>query len=169
MSQPLLGAGEVEGSSDVTALSSSLSMESVCPNSSDLKERNYMGLSDCSSVDSSKGSDVDGSKSRLNLMATELRLGLPGSQSPERDSELRLISTQLDEKPLFPLHPVKDSLQKTIVSGNKRGFSDTMDDFSEVNAMFFANLERIGYIYFSLRLHLFYVFNLPICDAGQIC
>nr|XP_011464769.1 PREDICTED: auxin-responsive protein IAA8-like isoform X2 [Fragaria vesca subsp. vesca] len=106
-------------------------MDSVCPNSSDLKERNYMGLSDCSSVDSSKGSDVDGSKSRLNLMATELRLGLPGSQSPERNSELRLISTQPDEKPLFPLHPVKDSLQKTIVSGNKRGFSDAMDEFSE--------------------------------------
>ncbi|KAK9930082.1 hypothetical protein M0R45_027139 [Rubus argutus] len=131
MSPPLIGVGEEEGQSDVTALSSSVSMESVCHNSLDLKERNYMGLSDCSSVDSSKVSNVDGSKSSLNLKATELRLGLPGSQSPERDSKLRLISTQLDEKPLFPLHPLKDSLQKTVVSGNKRGFSDTMDEFSE--------------------------------------
>lgn len=137
MSPPLLGVGEEEeGHSDVTLLSSSVSMESVCHNSSELKERNYMGLSDCSSVDSSKVSTVSGgSKSSLNLKATDLRLGLPGSQSPERDSELRLISTQLDEKPLFPLHPIKDgnysSLQKTVVSGNKRGFSDAMDGFSE--------------------------------------
>lgn len=58
-----------------------------------------MGLSpDCSSVDSSGGDN------NLNLKATELRLGLPGSHSPER------------EKQLFPLIPV--------VSGNKRGFSD---------------------------------------------
>ncbi|BBG95926.1 indole-3-acetic acid inducible 9 [Prunus dulcis] len=127
---------EEEGHSDVTLLSSSVSMESVCHNSSELKERNYMGLSDCSSVDSSKVSTVSGgSKNSLNLKATDLRLGLPGSQSPERDSELRLISTQLDEKPLFPLHPIKDgnysSLQKTVVSGNKRGFSDAMDGFLE--------------------------------------
>ncbi|KAM1777739.1 hypothetical protein ACFX11_044357 [Malus domestica] len=136
MSPPLLGVDEEEGQSDVTLLASSGSMESVCQNSLELKERNYMGLSDCSSVDSSKVSAVsDGSKSSLHLKATELRLGLPGSQSPERDSEARVISTQLDEKPLFPLHPLKDghysSLQKTVVSGNKRGFSDAMDEFSE--------------------------------------
>ncbi|KAM1775050.1 hypothetical protein ACFX12_044342 [Malus domestica] len=110
MSPPLLGVDEEEGQSDVTLLASSGSMESVCQNSLELKERNYMGLSDCSSVDSSKVSAVsDGSKSSLHLKATELRLGLPGSQSPERDSEAR----------------------KTVVSGNKRGFSDAMDEFSE--------------------------------------
>ncbi|XP_068304297.1 auxin-responsive protein IAA9-like [Pyrus communis] len=136
MSPPLLGVGEEEGQSDVTFVSSSGSMESVCQNSLELKERNYMGLSDCSSVGSSKVSTAsDGSKSSLNLKATELRLGLPGSQSPERDSDLRVITTQLDEKPLFLLHPLKDghysSSQKIVVSGNKRGFSDAMDEFSE--------------------------------------
>lgn len=158
MSPPLIGVGEEEGQSDVTALSSSVSMESVCHNSLDLKERNYMGLSDCSSVDSSKVSNVDGSKSSLNLKATELRLGLPGSQSPERDSKLRLISTQLDEKPLFPLHPLKDSLQKTVVSGNKRGFSDTMDEFSEVNTI----------ALFKLAKNWLYLFTFSICFTATL-
>ncbi|XP_027340166.1 auxin-responsive protein IAA27-like [Abrus precatorius] len=40
----------------------------------------------------------------LNLKATELRLGLPGCESPERDDVL-----------------------KTVVSGAKRGFSDAID------------------------------------------
>ncbi|XP_059634317.1 auxin-responsive protein IAA9-like isoform X2 [Cornus florida] len=75
-------------------------------------------------------------KSCLNLKATELRLGLPGSQSPERDPEIcRLSSAKLDEKPLFPLNPSKDNNnslpQKMVISGNKRGFSDAMDVFSE--------------------------------------
>ncbi|KAL3504991.1 hypothetical protein ACH5RR_034832 [Cinchona calisaya] len=139
MSPPLLGVGEEEeGQSNVTLLASSDSLESVRQNGSVFKERNYMGLSDCSSVDSSTMSNIsegnDGSC--LNLKATELRLGLPGSQSPERDSELCLMSAaKLDEKPLFPFHPLKDgncsSSQRAITSGNKRGFSDAMDGFSE--------------------------------------
>lgn len=138
MSPPLLGVGEEERCpGNVSLLDSQSSMDSVCLNSSELKERNYMGLSDCSSVDSSVVTNVSGeSKSSLNLKATELRLGLPGSQSPERDSELCLLnSAKLDEKPLFPLHPTNDShyhSQKNVVSGNKRGFSDAMDGFSEV-------------------------------------
>ncbi|XP_062163543.1 auxin-responsive protein IAA9-like isoform X2 [Alnus glutinosa] len=138
MSPPLLGVGEEEGQSNVALLASSASADSLCRNSSELKERNYMGLSDCSSVDSSVVStESDESKrSTLNLKATELRLGLPGSQSPGRDPELCLLSsTQLDEKPLFPLHPLNDghysSSQKTVGSGSKRGFSDAMDGFSE--------------------------------------
>ncbi|XP_021613169.1 auxin-responsive protein IAA9 isoform X2 [Manihot esculenta] len=137
MSPPLVGVVEEEGQSNVTVLASSTSAESVCQNSSELKERNYMGLSDCSSVDSSVvPSASDERKNRLNLKATELRLGLPGSQSPERNSELCLLSsTQLDEKPFFPLHPSNDghcsSAQKNVVLGNKRGFSDAMDGFSE--------------------------------------
>ncbi|KAK2374012.1 auxin-responsive protein IAA9 [Trifolium repens] len=98
----------------------------------DLKERNYLGLSDCSSVDSCDStlpSLCDEKKVNLNLKATELRLGLPGSQSPERD--LDFYSTKLDEKPLFPLLPAKDGIQKTVVSGNKRGFADTVDGFSQ--------------------------------------
>ncbi|KAK9270680.1 hypothetical protein L1049_026262 [Liquidambar formosana] len=146
MSPPLLGVGEEEeGQSNVTILASSASMDSVGQNSSELKERNYMGLSDCSSVDSSAISGVSNeSKSRMNLKATELRLGLPGSRSPERDPECCLLSTaELNEKPLFPLHPSADGIfsssQKNIVSRNKRGFSDAMDGFSE--GKFLANSE----------------------------
>ncbi|KAL3640379.1 Auxin-responsive protein iaa8 [Castilleja foliolosa] len=98
-----------------------------------LKERNYLGLSDCSSVDSSAPEEP---KRNLNLKATELRLGLPGSQSPERDLDFTL-SGKLDEKELFPLIP-----SKVVVSGNKRGFSDTVDEFSEsksTNWMFNAS------------------------------
>ncbi|XP_057448612.1 auxin-responsive protein IAA8-like [Lotus japonicus] len=112
----------------------------------ELKERNYLGLSDCSSVDSCAStvpSLCDEKKGNLNLKATELRLGLPGSQSPERDPELFSLSsaaTKLDEKPLFPLLPTKDGIsstsQKAVVSGNKRGFADTMDGFSQgINVM----------------------------------
>ncbi|KAF7830054.1 auxin-responsive protein IAA9 [Senna tora] len=114
--------------------------------SSELKERNYMGLSESSSsVDSSVvlSSFSDESKSNLNLKATELRLGLPGSQSPERNSDLCLRSSaQFNEKPLFPLRPLTDdhhSSTKTAVLGSKRGFSDAMNGFSE--AKFLANSE----------------------------
>lgn len=135
MSPPGLSIGEEEGKSNVTLLVSSTTMESVCLKSIELKERNYMGLSDCSSVDSSVPTFSEESKSNLNLKATELRLGLPGSQSPERDSDLCLrSSTQFDEKPLFPLRPLTDdhhSSSKNAVLGNKRGFSDAMNGFSE--------------------------------------
>lgn len=137
MSPPLLGIGEEECKSNVTLLVSSTTMDSARLNASELKERNYMGLSDSSSVDSSVLSFSDESKSNLNLKATELRLGLPGSQSPERNSDLSLrSSTQFNEKPLFPLRPLTDdhhSSTKTAVLGSKRGFSDAMNGFSEVN------------------------------------
>ncbi|KAJ8772372.1 hypothetical protein K2173_027549 [Erythroxylum novogranatense] len=137
MSPSPLGVVEEEGQSNVTLLASSASAESVCQNGLELKERNYMGLSDSSSVDSSIISAVSKEgKTSLNLKATELRLGLPGSQSPERNQELcPLSSVKLDEKPFFPLRPSTDShcasMQKNVVAGNKRGFSDAMDGFSE--------------------------------------
>ncbi|CAN6840125.1 hypothetical protein Bca4012_032950 [Brassica carinata] len=88
-----------------------------------LKERNYLGLSDCSSsVDSSTVPnlvlDTD-KKSSLNFKATELRLGLPeSSQSPQRETDFGLLSPRTpDEKLLFPLLPCKDH-----ASGNKRGY-----------------------------------------------
>ncbi|XP_048332301.2 auxin-responsive protein IAA9 [Ziziphus jujuba] len=131
MSPPLLDVGEEEGQSNVTLLASSTSLETV-----ELKERNYMGLSDCSTPDSSVVSTVsDKTEGSMNLKATELRLGLPGSQSLERDPQPRLSSTRLDEKPFFPLHPSSDvhytPIQKPVASGNKRGFSDAMDGFAE--------------------------------------
>lgn len=144
MTPPLLGVGEEEGQSNVTLLASSTSLASICKKGSALKERNYMGLSDCSSVDSCNisTSSEDNNGCGLNLKATELRLGLPGSQSPERGIEpCPLGSTKVDEKLLFPLHPAKDTTfsvsQKTVVTGNKRGFSDAMDGFSE--AKFLSN------------------------------
>lgn len=151
MFPPLLDVGEEADQSNVTLLASSTSMETV-----ELKECNYMGLSDCSSVDSSVVSTVsDKTKISMNLKATELRLGLPGSQSPERDSKPRLSSTQLDEKPFFPLHPSSDvhytPTQKAVASGNKRGFSDAMDGFAEVKKL--PQVNEIG-LFFSLLLSL---------------
>lgn len=136
MSPPLLGV-EGDGQGNVSLLTSASSMESIFQKSPGLTERNYLGLSDCSSVDSSAVSSISEVKrNNLNLKATELRLGLPGSQSPERDPEVNLATSEsLDEKPLFPLLPSKDGIcsgsQKVVVSGNKRGFSDTIDGYSE--------------------------------------
>lgn len=135
MSPPALGILE-EGESNVSMVGSTTSLESICQNSPSLRERNYMGLSDSSSVDSSSISSLsEEKKGGFNLKATELRLGLPGSQSPERTTDLCLLgSVNLDEKPLFPLLPSKDGifspLHKTATSGNKRGFSDAMNGFS---------------------------------------
>ncbi|RDX75215.1 Auxin-responsive protein IAA8, partial [Mucuna pruriens] len=134
MSPPVL-VTEDEGQSNASMVASASSQSLDCFSLSEarLKERNYLGLSDCSSVDSSTVPSLSAEKKEnLNLKATELRLGLPGSQSPERDTDLfSLSSTKLDEKPLFPLLPTKDGIcslsQKPVVSGNKRGFSDTMD------------------------------------------
>ncbi|KAF7813856.1 auxin-responsive protein IAA27-like [Senna tora] len=51
----------------------------------------------------------------LNFKATELRLGLPGSESPERE-------TGLEDQNGYPL-----GILKSLVSGAKRGFSDAID------------------------------------------
>ncbi|KAG2293647.1 hypothetical protein Bca4012_036141 [Brassica carinata] len=123
---------EEELQSNVSVASSTRNIAGV------LKEHNYLGLSDCSSVGSSNLSSLgDDDKATISLKATELTLGLPGSQSPARDTELNLLSpAKLDEKPFFPLLPSKDEIccsssQKNIASGNKRGFSDAMDKFPE--------------------------------------
>jgi len=77
-------------------------------------EQGYVGLSE---VPAMEGSDKFSQRTSggLNLKATELRLGLPGSESPERDGAV-------EEKNVHPLGMVKN-----LVSGAKRGFSDTMD------------------------------------------
>ncbi|KAJ7973826.1 Auxin-responsive protein [Quillaja saponaria] len=54
----------------------------------------------------------------LNLKATELRLGLPGSVSPERDDGA-------EDNNWYPSGEVK-----SLVSGDKRGFSDAIDGCS---------------------------------------
>ncbi|KAG8642778.1 auxin-responsive protein IAA9 isoform X2 [Manihot esculenta] len=142
MSPPLLGLEE-EGQSDISLVASSTSIDCIPQNGCGLKERNYLGLSDCSSVDSSAVPSLsEENKNNLNLKATELRLGLPGSQSPQREDFSLLSTGKLDEKLLFPMLPLKDGIgsssQKHIVSGNKRGFSDTMDGFSEVKGSLYS-------------------------------
>nr|XP_043638946.1 auxin-responsive protein IAA8-like [Erigeron canadensis] len=119
MSSTLLGV-EAGGKGNVSSLQKITMMA----------ERNYLGLSDCSSVDSSNVSNIsEVNKNSLNLKETELRLGLPGSQSPERDPESSLTSSdKLDEKRLFPLLPY-------VVSGHKRAFTDAMDSCSEVKGV----------------------------------
>ncbi|KAL4568834.1 hypothetical protein LXL04_024451 [Taraxacum kok-saghyz] len=135
MSSPRLGIqGAINIPGNTSFPGSTSSMESNFQKTPNLTERNYLGFSDCSSVDSSSNvstiSEVN--KNSLNLKATELRLGLPGSQSPERDQQNTLTSSeQLDEKPLFPLLPS----QKIVVSGHKRVFTDTMDSCSETNGV----------------------------------
>ncbi|QHO50144.1 Auxin-responsive protein [Arachis hypogaea] len=76
---------EDEGQSKVSTVASASSQSLDCFSQSGgggLKERNYLGLSDCSSVDSSNfvPSLSNEKKGNLNLKATELRLKLPGSR-----------------------------------------------------------------------------------------
>ncbi|GMJ08702.1 indole-3-acetic acid inducible 9 [Hibiscus trionum] len=137
MSLPLLGVEE--GQSSV----SSPALDCIPQNGLGIREWNYLGVSDFCSVDSSGVTSLsEDNKNNLNLKATELRLGLPGSQSPERETELHLLkSGKVDEKALFPLLPSKDgicsSLQKSVVTGNKRGFSEVKGTmYTEKNWMF---------------------------------
>lgn len=140
MSPSLVDREEEISQTKANLLTSSPSIDGVC----DLRERNYMGFSDCSSVGSCA---ISPSSQDLNLKATELRLGLPGSRSPERNHELCLLrSPNLDEKPLFPLFsPI------SVVSRSKRGFDDTVDPFPEVCVSFFVVLYRFGSIFGSNR------------------
>ncbi|WOL02192.1 auxin-responsive protein IAA21-like [Canna indica] len=72
-------------------------------------EHDYIGLSE---VPSSAGAAGEEGNLTLNLKATELRLGLPGSESPDRKEKVGLTL---------------ELLPKSFVSGAKRGFSDAID------------------------------------------
>lgn len=89
-----------------------------------LEEHDYIGLSESPSVENSEKSCVSSVESErkgkdLNLKATELRLGLPGSESPERDNGPVVV---VEEKTGFSV-----GVLRGLVSGAKRGFSDTMN------------------------------------------
>ncbi|KAL4280925.1 hypothetical protein GQ457_03G041580 [Hibiscus cannabinus] len=105
-------------------------------------EHDYIGLAETSSVErssekissssSSSIPSIEDKTSRttndtsLNLKETELRLGLPGSQPPER--KLSLFGKDLetnDKSNGFPGCPLKN-----LVSGAKRGFSDAIDGYN---------------------------------------
>ncbi|KAJ6348208.1 hypothetical protein OIU76_004642 [Salix suchowensis] len=106
------------------------------------KEHDYIGLSEAPSMEkisdklSSSSSTLSteeninskSSSTSLNLKETELRLGLPGSQSPERKLILPAAGVSLFGKDIdtnstngYPLGPLKN-----LVSGVKRGFSDAI-------------------------------------------
>ncbi|XP_070016637.1 auxin-responsive protein IAA27-like isoform X2 [Nicotiana sylvestris] len=102
-------------------------------------EHDYIGLSEaslmersCDKISSSSSSSSSSSptdceeleKSNvLKLKETELRLGLPGSWSPERKAEngVSPFGKDLEDKNII-VTPLK-----VFVSGAKRGFSDTID------------------------------------------
>lgn len=75
-------------------------------------EHDYIGLSEVPSPMEESSDKIRAHNNGLNLKATELRLGLPGSQSPERREDH-------DGGPL--------ALKSFVVSGAKRGFSDCLD------------------------------------------
>lgn len=98
-------------------------------------EHDYIGLSEApsmertsdkiSSASSSTISSESEKSSALNLKETELRLGLPGSESPERKPQLgvSLFGKDLEDKTNgYSLGSIK-----SFVSGAKRGFSDAID------------------------------------------
>lgn len=100
--------------------SSTIADDSSQNNPGGLKEHDYIGLSEVSSSIESSVVSCDGEENNMNLKETELRLGLPGSLSPARDSsELNLLSpltirTEVEEKNLFPVekqqHSTKDGV-----------------------------------------------------------
>ncbi|XP_031376211.1 auxin-responsive protein IAA9-like isoform X2 [Punica granatum] len=126
----LRGSKEEAAPSNVTMPASSSSSTTTSQSSPELIKQNCIGFSDHSTFDISRVCKDD-RKSTLNHKATELRLGLPGSESPERNADTCL---ELDEKPLFPLHPSNESehsSQDAVISGYRRGFSDAMDGFMQ--------------------------------------
>ncbi|XP_075510269.1 auxin-responsive protein IAA27-like [Primulina tabacum] len=101
------------------------------------QEHDYIGLSEppplektsdklSTSCSSSKVSaENEGKRAVLNLKETELRLGLPGSKSPERKSVngVSLFGTDLKDE---GNNGFSQSHLKGFVSGAKRGFSDVI-------------------------------------------
>jgi len=81
-----------------------------------------------SSSTSSTLSSEDDKTSALNLKQTELRLGLPGSESPERKPGpgVSLFGKELEDKN----NGYSPSPLKNLVSGAKRGFSDAINGSS---------------------------------------
>ncbi|KAJ6715322.1 AUXIN-RESPONSIVE PROTEIN [Salix viminalis] len=112
---------------DYIGLSESPAMEII----SDKLSPSSTSSSTLSTVEknSSSGSGSKNNNTSLNLKETELRLGLPGSQSPERKPTVPAAGVSLFGKDIdtnnanaYSLNPLKN-----LVSGAKRGFSDALD------------------------------------------
>lgn len=96
-------------------------------------EHVYIGLSEVSSMGSSDkissssstvSTEVGEKNNALNLKETELRLGLPGSESPERKvgGGVSVLGKGVEDKSGYSVSGLKN-----FVSGAKRGFSDALD------------------------------------------
>ncbi|CAJ2661207.1 unnamed protein product [Trifolium pratense] len=79
-------------------------------------EHDYIGLTDNSSMDKTSSS--------LNFKETELRLGLPGCESPDRKPVSFFSNKDLNINVCSPLKNLVTSV------GAKRGFSDAIDESS---------------------------------------
>ncbi|CAA0826923.1 Auxin-responsive protein IAA27 [Striga hermonthica] len=79
------------------------------------QEQDYIGL--CEPVALEKAEKSNG----LNLKETELRLGLPGSESPERKAGFGVSIFGKDE------NNYGNGFSKNFVAGAKRGFSDAIN------------------------------------------
>ncbi|KAJ8539551.1 hypothetical protein K7X08_013803 [Anisodus acutangulus] len=99
-------------------------LESICQKGSELEERNYMELSDCSSVDSSTlSTSYDTNGCGLNLKATELRLGLPGvnfvsNSGPKVGYSKEISGVQPPEKEAITQNADQESSSNRAGSGS---------------------------------------------------
>ncbi|KAK1358321.1 Auxin-responsive protein [Heracleum sosnowskyi] len=92
-------------------------------------QHDYISLSETHTMDRSSedisscfSSTEDNKNNVLNLKQTELRLGLPGSVSPERKPGVPLFGKVLKDTKVGEFCPLKNFL-----SGAKRGFCDATD------------------------------------------
>eukprot|EP00252_Welwitschia_mirabilis_P010922 TRINITY_DN2459_c0_g1_i1.p1 TRINITY_DN2459_c0_g1~~TRINITY_DN2459_c0_g1_i1.p1 ORF type:complete len:394 (+),score=73.09 TRINITY_DN2459_c0_g1_i1:378-1559(+) len=113
----------------------------------DLKEHDYIGLSEATSA-MDRPQIQNGNEMNLNFKETELRLGLPGSLSPVRGDTAALplmsaapVKPEIEEKQLFPVqedpNEAKTNVQSSVFgrslinmaskSGAKRGFTEAME------------------------------------------
>ncbi|KAF7814248.1 Auxin-responsive protein IAA27 [Senna tora] len=86
-------------------------------------EHDYIGLSEKPLMEISHKFSSSSSSS-LNLKETELRLGLPGCESPERKSASGVS--------LFGKN-LQNNLKNLIVAGSKRGFCEAINDDDDVD------------------------------------
>ncbi|MBA0735237.1 hypothetical protein Gogos_019101 [Gossypium gossypioides] len=106
-------------------MSTPLEHDYICLSETSSVERSSDKIpsSSSSSSSSTHPSEDKTTRTSLNLKETELRLGLPGSQSPER--KVSLFCKDLESKERsngFAVSPLKN-----LMSGAKRGFSDAID------------------------------------------
>lgn len=88
--------------------------------------------SSSSSSSSCSPSSVTNEEKKCASVSFELRLGLPGSQSPERKlgSGISLFGKDFEDKQTNGFSSSSSCSLKNFVSGSKRGFSDAIDGSS---------------------------------------